>query len=353
MNGDRKVRLLIVDDSAFMRVALERMIKEEQPIEVIGSASNGREAIEKAVRLRPDVITMDIEMPILDGLHALKEIMRILPIPIIMVSSLTQNGAQATLDALDLGAVDYISKPGSPLGVSIFNLKDELLCKIMASVGNMPSIPKPRMATLVPKKALQPAENNTQIDRIVLLGASTGGPPAIRSILAGLSGNIPVPIVVAQHMPKTFTNAFAQRLNSLCNLRVKEAAQGEIIQRSVVYVCPGDSQTRIKKIDPAHFAFSISTGENEKHRYSPSIDVMFSSFTENFGRKVVGVLLTGMGDDGVKGLAEIKQAGGMTIAQDKNSCVVYGMPRAAVERGVVDRILPLNDISKEIEISIK
>jgi len=350
---EKKIRVLVVDDSAFMRVALERILKEEPRIEVIGSAGNGKEAIEKVVRLKPDLVTMDIEMPIMDGLHALKEIMRISPLPVIMVSSLTQNGAQATFDALDLGAVDFIGKPGTPLTLSIFALKQELISKVLSSAGNLPSVPRHRMAALVPKPALPSIAGNVVLEKIVLIGASTGGPPAIRNILAGLPGNLAAPVVIAQHMPKTFTNAFAQRLNSLCNLRVKEAVDGEMLQRSFVYVCPGDHQTRLKRFDQGKYVFSIVSNETEKNRFAPCIDHLFLSGAENFGRKAIGILLTGMGEDGVKGLGEIKNAGGLTIAQDKTSCVVYGMPRVAVEKGAVTRVLPLNEISNEIEISLR
>lgn len=353
MTTQKKVRVLVVDDSAFMRVALEKMLQEHPDIEVVGSASNGREAVEKVSRLRPDAVTMDIEMPVMDGLHALKEIMRTSPLPVIMVSSLTQNGAQATLDALDLGAVDYLGKPGSAPSVNIFHLKNELQAKVLATREARPAIPKFRVTYVPQKRSSGSEEPNTRLDRIVVIGASTGGPPAVQNILASLPGKLGVPIVVAQHMPKTFTNAFAQRLNSLCPLLVKEAVDEEILQRSVVYICPGDSQTRIKNIGDERFMFSIVSNEIEKKAYAPCIDLLFDSAADQFGRRTLGVILTGMGDDGVKGLSNIRGRGGFTIAQDKMTSVVFGMPKAAAERGAACRILPLGQISAEIELSLR
>ncbi|MFZ2955802.1 MAG: chemotaxis response regulator protein-glutamate methylesterase [Candidatus Ozemobacteraceae bacterium] len=353
METPKKIRILIVDDSAFMRTALERMFREDPSIEIIGSAGNGKEAVEKAVRLRPDVVTMDVEMPVMDGLHALREIMRMAPMPVVMVSSITQHGAQATLDALELGAVDYIGKPGSGFTVNILTLRKELLEKIHTASESAPRMWKPRMSTFVAKRPAPGGDQQTQIDWAVVIGASTGGPPAIQAILSALPPNLPAPVIIAQHMPAAFTGAFAQRLNAVCNLRVKEAADGEILQRAVAYICPGDQQTRFKRREDNRYLFSISSNDIEKARFAPCVDNLFFSAAEAFGRKTMSIILTGMGEDGVRGMKNIKLVGGLAIAQDRASSVVYGMPRAALEQGAATRILALADIASEIELTIR
>ncbi len=353
MNQPRPIRVLIVDDSAFMRTALERMLKEDPFLEIAGSASNGQEAIEKVQRVKPDVVTMDVEMPVMDGLHALKEIMRLHPVPVVMVSSLTQAGAKVTLDSLDLGAVDYLAKPGSTLSTNILSLKQDLLNKIHAAAASVPRVPRLSNLQISPKRASGIKEPNTNIDWVVVIGASTGGPPAIQFILNALPASIPAPIVIAQHMPRSFTGAFAQRLNLLCNLRVKEAVDGEILQRSVAYICPGDSQSRFSRRMDNRYYFSVTSNDVEKLKFAPSINDVFFSAAENFGRKTMGIILTGMGEDGVRGLKNIKLVGGLAIGQDRASSVVFGMPRAALEQGAVTRILNLQDIPKEIELALK
>ncbi len=353
MSADKKIRVLIVDDSAFMRTAIERMLKEDPLLEIVGSASNGQEAIEKVQRLRPNVVTMDIEMPIMDGLHALREIMRMYPVPVIMVSSMTQAGAKVTLDALDLGAFDYVGKPGSGFTSNILMLKQDLLAKVRAAADSLPRQPRLTIVEVLPKRQAGQIEGNTLIDWAVVIGSSTGGPPAIQQILSSLSANLPAPLIIAQHMPGSFTGAFAQRLNLLCNIRIKEATDGEILQRSVAYICPGDAQTRFRRREDGRYQFVITPNETEKERYAPCIDVTFFSAAESFGRKALGIILTGMGEDGVRGLKNLKLVGGLTIGQDRATSVVYGMPRAALEQGAVTRILALPDIANEIELALR
>lgn len=353
MSEIKKIKVLIVDDSAFMRTAIERMLRSDPLIEIIGSAANGREAVEKALRLYPDVITMDVEMPIMDGLHALKEIMRVRPTPVLMVSSLTREGAKVTLDALELGAVDYVPKPGSTLSASILTLKDDLLAKIHAA-----STCQPRAIKLEyiqgrrqAKRAQTPADEI--ITRAVLIGASTGGPPAVQKILSSIDPALPAPIIIAQHMPKAFTAAFASRLNLLCGIRIKEASDGEIIQNAVAYICPGDFQTRIGRTIDGKYSFAITSNCSEQDRFAPCINTLFFSAAKEFGHKALGIILTGMGEDGVRGLKNIKLMGGLTIAQDRNSSVIYGMPRAALEQEAAVRILNLDEIAREIELAMK
>lgn len=353
MTEIKKIKVLVVDDSAFMRTAIERMLIADPTIELIGSAANGREAVEKVVRLHPDVVTMDIEMPIMDGLHALKEIMRLCPTPVLMVSSLTKEGAKNTLDAIELGAIDYVPKPGSTLSASILTLKEELLQKIHAAAGCQPKavkleyIPSKRQF----KRASTPADEI--ISRAVFIGASTGGPPAVQKILSRLDAILPAPIVIAQHMPKPFTTAFASRMNTLCGIKVREANDGEILQNSIAYICPGDHQTRVTRTMDGKYCFTITSNAKEQDHFAPCINTLFFSAAKEFAHKAIGIILTGMGEDGVRGLKNIKLMGGLTIAQDRASSVVYGMPRAALEQEAAVRILNLDEISNEIELALK
>lgn len=352
MNENKKIKVLIVDDSAFMRTAIERMLGEDAAIRVVGSAANGQEAVSKALRLKPDVITMDIEMPIMDGLQALKEIMRVQPMPVIMVSSLTREGAKVTLDALELGAVDYVSKPGSTLSVNVLQLKSELLRKVHGAAGCVPRAVK---LEFIPGRtaARRPVRANENIVQAVFIGASTGGPPAVQKILSAFDPTLPAPVIIAQHMPKTFTAAYAQRLNGLCGLRVKEACHGEIIQRSLAYICPGDHQTRVVRNSDGKYCFSIVSNKEERDQFAPCINTLFFSAAKEFAHRAIGVVLTGMGEDGVRGLKNIKLMGGLTIAQDRISSVIYGMPRAALEQEAASRILNLDEIASEIELALR
>ncbi|HOI89709.1 MAG TPA: chemotaxis response regulator protein-glutamate methylesterase [Candidatus Rifleibacterium sp.] len=353
MTETRKIKVLIVDDSAFMRTAIERMLQTDPGIEIAGSAANGREAVEKVARLKPDVVTMDVEMPIMDGLQALKEIMRICPTPVLMVSSLTKEGAKVTLDAFDLGAVDYIPKPGSTLSATILTLKDDLLHKIHAAAGCKPQAIKLEYSQA--RRGLKKNAGNTDevINRAIFIGSSTGGPPAIQKILTLIDPALPAPIIIAQHMPKAFTAAFASRLNMLCGIRVKEACDGETLQNSIAYICPGDHQTRVSRSLDGRCCFSVTPNSVEQDRFAPCINTLFFSAAKEFAHKCIGVILTGMGEDGVRGMKNIKLMGGLTIAQDRNSSVVYGMPRAALEQEAAVRILNLEEIAREIELSVK
>lgn len=353
MTETKKIKVLIVDDSAFMRTAIERMLHSDPAIEIVGSAANGKEAVEKAVRLRPAVITMDVEMPIMDGLHALKEIMRICPTPVLMVSSLTKEGAKVTLDALELGAVDYVPKPGSTLSASILTLKDDLLQKIHAAATCQPrSIKLEFIHGRRQAKRVQTPSDEI-INRAVFIGASTGGPPAVQKILSMIDSGLTAPIIIAQHMPKAFTTAFASRLNLLCGIRVKEACDGEVIQNSVAYICPGDYQTRVSRTIDGKYCFVITPNTTEQDRFAPCINTLFFSAAKEFAHKAIGIILTGMGEDGVRGLKNIKLMGGLTIAQDRSSSVVYGMPRAALEQEAAVRILGLEEIANEIELATR
>ncbi len=350
-----KVRVVIVDDSAFMRTAIERMLRSNPNIEIAGTASNGVEAIELVSRLRPDVVTMDIEMPVMDGLQALREIMRNFPTPVLVVSSLTSKGAKTTLDALDLGAVDYIPKPGSTLSANILELQEELLTKVLSAVESQPRYLRLDLATSRKRTAAaggQSSRANEYVSRFVAIGASTGGPPAIQRILTSVNPFINAPIVIAQHMPKAFTSAFATRMNSLCAIRVKEAAHGEVVQNSVAYICPGGHKTTVRPTTAGVFVFSV-VEEKESVILTPSIDELFKSVAPLLKSKVTGVILTGMGSDGVVGMQEIQRYGGVTIAQDRMTSVVYGMPKAVADAGAAGLIVSVDDMAREIELSLK
>ena len=353
MNEIKRIKVLIVDDSAFMRTAIERMLNEDAGIEIIGSAANGKEAVTKVAKLRPDVVTMDVEMPIMDGLHALKEIMRLCPTPVLMVSSLTQEGAKVTLDALELGAIDYVPKPGSTLSVNVLRLKEELISKIHAVAHCKPQAVKLEFVSSRRSGRRPLPKSDSVINNAVFIGASTGGPPAIQKILTLINPEVSAPIIVAQHMPKAFTAAFASRMNTICPIRVKEAVDGEELQNSVVYICPGDHQTRVERNIEGKFRFLITSNLDEQDRFAPCINTLLFSAAKEFAHKAIGVILTGMGEDGVRGLKNIKLMGGLTIAQDRTSSVVYGMPRAALEQDAAARILNLEEIAKEINLALK
>lgn len=345
------IKVLIVDDSAFMRTALERMLKSDPNISIIGSAANGKDAVSKAAKLRPDVITMDVEMPLLDGLQALKEIMRLCPTPVIMVSHLTRAGAGITLDALELGAVDFILKPGSIPSLDMLKLKDELVEKVHAVAGTQPTPTKYSLQKR--RRTISSILHYKPVKRAVFIGASTGGPPAVQKILSSLPASLPAPIIVAQHMAKVFTAAYATRLNNFCELRVKELCNEEEVQNSVAYICPGDVQTEIFLDVDGTYKFKTYALSEIESRFAPSIDILFSSAAKVFASRAIGIILTGMGEDGVQGLAKIKDAGGLTMAQDKHSSVVYGMPRAAFQQGAAERVLNIDKFAPEIELALK
>lgn len=351
-----KIRILIVDDSAFMRKAIQLMIADDPRIEVIGTANNGNEGYEKTLALKPDLVTMDIEMPQLDGLSALRMIMDKQPTPVIMVSSLTSEGAKTTFEALELGAVDFIPKQMSFVSLDIVKLKADLLAKIKHI--------HERRRTLMAQYALRkgrklgratsgalgtagiPRVKKHKLVRIVSIGTSTGGPPALQTVLTALPRNFPVGIVLVQHMPATFTKSLAERLNSLCQISVKEAEDGEPINPGVAYVAPGDRHLTVRKTLTRSVAVLSNTPDNLLHK--PSVDVLMSSVAESHGNTAIGVIMTGMGSDGVQGIRAMKAKGADIIAQNEESCIVYGMPRSVVDAGLANTVAPLDQISAEI-----
>ncbi|MEK7699760.1 MAG: chemotaxis response regulator protein-glutamate methylesterase [Planctomycetota bacterium] len=352
---DFMIKVLIVDDSAFMRNTLSSMLASDPEIKIIGTARNGLEAIENVERLKPDIVTMDVEMPIMDGISALKQIMEKNPVPVIMVSSITSEGAKATLDALDLGAVDFIPKNLSDLSLNIVKIKEILIDKIKHIAKSDFAKKRTRPATVSKSietpKVMPVRTTGERRVNIVSIGSSTGGPGALQSIIPKLPKDFPVPVVIAQHMPPNFTRQFAERLNQLSKIRVKEAEDGEVVRQGVVLIAPGKGHMRVARRSGLEMVVRISE-DKEGFTYRPSVDALMSSVAEYFPGRSLGVILTGMGNDGIKGLTAMKKTGGRVFAQNEETCVVYGMPKAAVDAGIADKVLPLEEIAGEIINSV-
>ncbi|RNC72259.1 MAG: chemotaxis response regulator protein-glutamate methylesterase [Desulfuromonadales bacterium] len=349
-NQARKLRVLVVDDSSFMRMVIRNVLEKDPGIEVVGVAADGVEGVEKAHNLKPDLITMDIEMPRLDGISALRQVMAKCPTRVIMVSTLTCEGAKATFDALDAGAIDYIPKNVTDSADAQRAFREDLLRKVKGSAGSFlgrsvaAAASTPRI--VVPSRPIaRPAGQKFQY---VGIGASTGGPVAIQEVLGRIPGTFPHGIVVAIHMPKAFTGPYAERLNTKCSLQVKEANDGDIVQPGVVLVTPGGKHTALVRQGSGIAIRTISTAECPQYIYVPSVDHMLTSFADVANGSLLGVILTGMGADGFKGMKHLKEKGGGTIVQDEATSTIYGMPRACIEGKVADTVLPLSQIGPEI-----
>jgi two-component system chemotaxis response regulator CheB len=351
-----KINVLVVDDSAFMRKSLCLLLESDPQIKVIDTAVDGIAAVEKAKKLKPDIITLDIEMPRMDGLTALEIIMKESPTPVIMVSSLTLEGAEVTLKALDLGAVDFIPKEMSFVSVAITSIKDELISKVKSIYNNRACIARVNRVSLSGTKPVSYSRKITQslpsiLYKALAIGISTGGPISLQKIVPQLSENTKIPVFIVQHMPPKFTASLADRLNSLSVLEVKEAENGESVRNGVVYIAPGGLHMIVKRDRLNHLI--IETPEIPKEvLHKPSVDVMLESVQQVYGKNMLGVIMTGMGKDGLEGIKKLKFAGGSCIAQDEESCVVYGMPKAIVDNGLADVIASLEDIPKIINQAI-
>ena len=341
------INVLIVDDSAFMRNTLSSMISSDPELRVIGTARDGIEAVEKVSSLKPDVVTLDIEMPGMDGIEALKHIMAKNPVPVLMVSSLTTEGAKATLDALDIGAVDFIPKNLADLSINIVKIKEILVEKIR-SIGKKRPAVKIIKHSYKPLQMPKPSQHTSQRRiSIVAIGSSTGGPRALQNIITQFPSGFPVPILIAQHMPASFTGPFAERLNQLSNIEVKEAEDGEPLKKGIAFIAPGGGHMEVRRKKRGETCIAISEDVGE-YIYRPSIDMLMLSIAETFSAYVLGVILTGLGNDGEKGMGAIKNKGGKTIAESEETCIVYGMPKAVVNAGIADKIVPLDEIAGEI-----
>ncbi|KAA0257113.1 chemotaxis response regulator protein-glutamate methylesterase [Deferribacter autotrophicus] len=357
-----KIKVLIVDDSAFMRKAIETMLRKDPEIDVVGFARNGKEAIELVESLNPDIVTLDIEMPVMNGLEALEIIMKKFPRPVIMVSSLTTEGAEATLKALELGAVDFIPKDKSFATLTVMKIERDLIEKIKhfarkRITGIFPhraqAVTFKREHTEVKPVQTQPVSRPVKKVPInmVLIGTSTGGPQSLQRVIPQISPDINKPILVVQHMPPNFTKSLANRLDSLSKLTVIEAQGKEKIEPNVVYIAKGGFHLKVRKIGTNYYTEVTEEPKNVLH--IPNVDVMVSSAVECIGGNGLGVIMTGMGSDGKEGLKKLKQKGGIVIAQNDETCVVYGMPRAVVEAKIADEVVPLDKIAERIEYYCK
>lgn len=339
------IRVLVADDSAFMRTAITRMIESDPQLKVVGAAQNGVETLELAAALSPDVITLDIEMPRLDGLGVLRRLMEENPRPVIIVSSLSQEGAEATLQAFDLGAFDCIPKQLSYASLDIVKIRDHLVAQIKAA-----AVTRPRRRGgkgEAPPAAPARAYRGFARPNLVVMGTSTGGPGALREIIPALPADLPVGVLVVQHMPPGFTGPLAKRLDSLSAITVREAADGHSIQPGEVLIAPAGFHMTLAREGPAKCVVRIGD-EPSGTLHKPSVDITMLSAAEVFGARAMGVILTGMGNDGARGIAAIHERGGITVGQDEATSVVYGMPRACAERNVLRRIVPLGSVSAEI-----
>ncbi|WP_339427407.1 protein-glutamate methylesterase/protein-glutamine glutaminase [Pseudomonas sp. RA_105y_Pfl1_P41] len=369
------VKVLVVDDSGFFRRRVSEILSADPTIQVVGTATNGKEAIDQAIALKPDVITMDYEMPMMDGITAVRHIMQRCPTPVLMFSSLTHEGARVTLDALDAGAVDFLPKNFEDISRNPEKVK-QMLCEKVHSISrsNRRSLfsapaPAPVVAPVAPASSSfsRPAPASTSVARpavvptrasapsahspapkrkaykLVAIGTSTGGPVALQRVLTQLPANFPAPILLIQHMPAAFTKAFAERLDKLCRISVKEAEDGDILRPGLALLAPGGKQMMVD----GRGAIKILPGD-ERLNYKPCVDITFGSAAKSYGDKVLAVVLTGMGADGREGARLLKQGGSAIWAQDEASCVIYGMPMAIVKADLADAVYSLDDIGKHL-----
>ncbi|UZE19586.1 chemotaxis response regulator protein-glutamate methylesterase [Pseudomonas sp. B21-054] len=368
------VKVLVVDDSGFFRRRVSEILSADTSIQVVGTATNGKEAIDQALALKPDVITMDYEMPMMDGITAVRHIMQRCPTPVLMFSSLTHEGARVTLDALDAGAVDFLPKNFEDISRNPDKVR-QLLCEKVHSISRsnrrvgaysapapapapspapapaasggfnpapVRSAPAPAPARPVSTSTSSPAPKRKAY-KLVAIGTSTGGPVALQRVLTQLPANFPAPIVLIQHMPAAFTKAFAERLDKLCNISVKEAEDGDILRPGLALLAPGGKQMMID----GRGAVKILPGD-ERLNYKPCVDITFGSAAKSYGDKVLAVVLTGMGADGREGARLLKQGGSAIWAQDEASCVIYGMPMAIVKADLADAVYGLDDIGRHL-----
>lgn len=374
------IRVLVVDDSSFFRRRLTEIIAADPEMVVAGTANNGREAIEKATELKPDVITMDVEMPVMDGIQAVREILKTQRVPILMFSSLTHNGAKATLDALEAGATDFLPKKFEDIARDKADAIDLLRQRIKA-VARRRGLVKPLAspAADTPARPVTPTIARTPASRaellrtverldtselserpfkvsgkhykVVAIGTSTGGPVALQTIITALPANFPLPILLVQHMPAAFTGAFAARLNTLSKIEVKEAADGDLLRPGVAYLAPGGKQMLLEGSD-AHCKIRIKEDDSPRITFKPSVDITFGSAAKVYQDKVLAIVLTGMGSDGRDGSRLLKQFGSRIWAQDEASSVVYGMPQAVTSAGLTDVEVALADVATKLQAEV-
>ncbi|QJB57571.1 chemotaxis response regulator protein-glutamate methylesterase [Pseudodesulfovibrio sp. zrk46] len=344
------IKVLVVDDSAFMRKAISTMLDKDPGIKVVGTARDGAEGLELVRKLDPDVVTMDIEMPKMDGLTALRHIMMESPRPVLMVSSLTTEGAEATLKAMELGAVDFIPKQLSKVSLDIIKIEKDLIARVKTVAARKmrhvaPVRPAARQVVTPVRRSSSTPTGRPKRD-VVAIGVSTGGPPVVQKILSSLPADFPASIIIAQHMPAAFTGPFAKRLDGVSQISVKEAEPGDVLKPGHAFVAPGGRHIildqKVSRVDV------VVTDDPPGELYKPSANVMISSMAEAVGRRGLGVILTGMGADGCEGIRDLKAKGGRAIAQSDSTCVVYGMPKAIVDENLADEIVDLDDLAESI-----
>ncbi|HUI10223.1 MAG TPA: chemotaxis response regulator protein-glutamate methylesterase [Bacteroidota bacterium] len=349
VQAERAISVVVIDDSAFMRKSISMMLESDPGIKVVATARDGQDGINKIREFHPDIATLDVEMPVMDGLTALRVIMKEMPLPVIMISSLTSEGAQATLDALNIGAVDFIPKELSYVSVDIKKIKEDLIAKVRSIVRSRarrlrPAGPKiqPRAPVAHAGRLWNVATGAGKSLKAAVLGISTGGPFALLQTIPKLPADYPLGIAIVQHMPPRFTKSLADRLDGLSALHVQEAGDGDVLVPGVVLIAPGGRHMTFRR-KGGDVAVCV-TEEPSNTLYRPSADIMISSAVDVFNAPLLGIIMTGMGKDGLEGLRRLKAKGGVVFAQDEESCVVYGMPRAAVDDGIADAILPLDAI---------
>ncbi len=347
-----EIKVLVVDDSAFMRKVISDIINAQPDMKVVATARNGQDALFKVKAARPDVITMDVEMPVMDGLQALEKIMNETPLPVVMLSSLTQKGADATVRALELGAVDFITKPSLALSVNFNDMAKGIVKKIRVSSVARDKLHRPLVQNI--KKTLAfpkvPGIIGKSPQKLVLVGTSTGGPKALYEVIPKLPGDLPAAVLVVQHMPPGFTRSLAERIDSMSALKVKEAEDGESVLNGNVYIAPGDYHLKVRRVgEGLNRRLKIDlTKDPLVSGHRPSVDAMIESVLHEYWSKVLAVIMTGMGSDGTKGSAIVKDRGGKVIVEDSSTCIVFGMPKSVIEAGFADRIMPLPQIAKGI-----
>lgn len=356
MPQQTKTRILIVDDSSFMRMAIRSVLSKDPSFDIIGTAADGMEGVEKAIALKPDLITMDVEMPRMDGITALKQIMAKAPTKVIMVSTLTNEGAKSTFEALDAGAIDYIPKNVTDSSDAQNIFRQELMRKIKEAIASRirraPGIATTNIRSTAPTSAAPQRPTSSKFVgkkiQYVGIGASTGGPVALQEVLSRIPVNFPYGIMVGIHMPKAFTGPYADRLNAKCSMSIREAVDGDILKPGLALVAPGGMHTTLVRQGNNIVVKTQPTSAYPQYVYIPSVDLLMSSMAEATNGSMLGVILTGMGSDGFKGMQLLKQKGGITIAQDEATSTIYGMPKACVDGGVADEVLPLGQIGFEI-----
>jgi len=339
----RSIRVLVIDDSALMRKLIPQLLASDPGIEVVGTAMDGLFALKKMEELKPDVVTLDVDMPRMDGIETLRRIVAEFGTPVVMLSSLTERGATLTLQALEIGAFDFVTKPQDAISVHIKDIAEELIAKVKAAFEN----PLARLRTRKVESTTVPRERKASrttrtAEQVLAIGISTGGPNALSYLLPRLPANFPAAILIVQHMPPGFTEMFASRLNTNCALEVKEAQDGDLVVPGRVLIAPGGRHLKIKRLPLGTIAVISDSAPVNGHR--PSADVLFRSAAAEYGSSVTGLIMTGMGADGAEGIGEIKAQGGMTIAQDEKSSVVFGMPKSAIERNYIQQVVSLGDL---------